>query len=102
MTKTINFVSYNGWGHAIHGSTMSGPITDYGSWLSRLADKINQVTRKSVMVHCVDYPEIGDRVIWKVAQGIREAEIYDVKHCRDPKDMHTLYLKLKPQIGEPK
>ena len=96
MTKIIDFVEYNGWGHAIHGSTMHD-VNNYGSWLARLADKIKKQYRKSVMVHSSVYPRKGDVIKYKVATGVREAEIYDVKPCFDPPDMFTLYLLMKPQ-----
>jgi hypothetical protein len=96
MGKVIDFVSYNGWGHAIHGETMR-EVTDYGSWLTRWLDKRKNITRKSFMVHSMSYPKIGDVVRYKVSNGIRQVEIYDVRPCRDPDDMFTLFCIFKPQ-----
>ena len=91
----IDFVKYNGWGHAIHGHTMQD-VKNYRSWLHRLIDKIKGQYRKSVMVHSIKYPRKGDTIIYKVSNGIREAKIYDVKPCGNPRDMFTLFLIMRP------
>ena len=92
MAQTIDFTS-NFWGHALHGSTMYA-VTDCGSWLSRLYDKIMNIRRYTVMVHTSDGPRPGDKILYKAARGTIEAEIYDYKWCRDPQDMYTLFIKV--------
>ena len=100
MSKIIEFVTYNGWGHAIHAHTMH-EVKNYGSWLTRLIDRAKKQYRKSVMVHSSQSPNRGDKIHYKVDGGIREAEIYDIDWCRDPDDMYTLYLLFRPQTENP-
>ena len=91
MGKIIDFVDYNGWGHAIHGHTFSYE-KNHGSWLTRFIDKIKKQYRATVMVHSMKDPRHGDTIRYKTKNGIREAEIYKVDYCGDPKDMFTLHL----------
>ena len=90
----IDYVKYNGWSHAIHGETMT-EVKNYGSWLIRFIDKNKKKYRASVMVHCNQRLKVKDILRYKVNCGIREVEIYDVKPCRNPRDMYTIYFLLK-------
>jgi len=99
MKKVIDFTNGT-WGHALHGHTFSR-IENHGSWLTRLIDRCRNITRASAMVHSSVYPRKGDKIKYKVANGIREAEIYDIDWCRDPRDMYTLYFMLRPQQETP-
>lgn len=100
MNKAIDFTR-GCWGHAMHGFTFH-EVKDCGSWLSRLFDKVNNRRRYSVSVHSSVSPKIGDRILYKSSRGVINAELYDYKHGRDPKDMYVFYLMVDDKIEDMK
>lgn len=76
MSKTIDFISYHGWGHATHGSTMReikmpkrGLFKDFHQ---SLKDKKEKARYRSMM------------------------QIVGVDQCSDPRDMYTLEFRVVP------
>ena len=91
--QLIDFRDDNRWGHAIHGSTFS--IGSAPNRLERIIDRWRCRRRYSFLVHCGQWPMIGDEVAWTVEAGERRGTIYAVKHFYDPKDMHRLSVVIK-------
>jgi hypothetical protein len=96
--KVIDFTT-NSWGHALHSFTFY-EVKDYGSFLSRWVDKLRNRRRYSVMVHCQEVPRVGFKVRLLTESGIQEPTIYDIKYCRDPKDMYTIFLLYENKVKE--
>lgn len=99
--QIIDYTSYNGWGHALHGWTMREveppPIE---GWLARRRrakrDRQQEARYRSVMVHSRVYPAIGDTLKYEAERGVIEAEIVGIDPCRDPRDMFTLVFRVVP------
>lgn len=98
--QLIDYTGYNGWGHALHGWTMRECEAPSVSGLSKLRqkqrDKKQQARYRSVMVHCRQYPKIGDKLKYDAERGIIEAEIVQVEPCHNPHDMFTLIFRVVP------
>jgi hypothetical protein len=98
--KTIDYTDYNGWGHALHGSTMREvKMPKHSLWkdlIQRIRDWKQKARYRSVMVHSMQYPLSGDKLKYEASRGIIEAEIVDVDPCRNPSDMFTLTFRVVP------
>lgn len=87
--KTIDFTN-ECWGHAIHGETMRR-FTPKGL-LVRLADRWKNRRRYTVLVHSMEDPYKGDRIVYMTQKGKKEAIIMEVESFPDPKDMFKLEI----------
>ena len=87
-------VGNNLWGHAMHAVTMR-QVTPR-KWKERLSDRFQKAYRVSVMIHFTRCPKIGEEFLWSAKAGhVVHAKVYDVDPCMDPKDMYTVFLRVK-------
>lgn len=95
MSKIIDFVKYNGWGHAFHGGTWSEIKDPRPIW-----KRFRQSKFVSVIVHSSHYPKKGNYVRYKSSNGNSIARIFDYKPCMDPADMFTLTLQFDKETSQ--
>jgi hypothetical protein len=88
------------WGHTIHGSTFaSAKAPNLTAWIK---DKLDGAYRGSAMCHSQKQPKVGDFVSWESQNSVIRAPVYMVKDCRDPRDMHTIFLRVTDDCRTPK
>lgn len=93
--SVLDFRSGSSWGRALHGDTFHPTKAD--RLIDRLRDKLQGAYRATVMVHYPRSPKPGDVVLWQANSGEVVAEVYAVRSCYDPPDMHTLSIRIVPR-----
>ncbi len=86
------------WGHAMHRGTFQ--VARHKNWIHRVVDRLCKARRYSFMCHVSPAPKIGDTVMWTAERGEVTATIYDVKQCRDPLDMFTIFVVVNGSWGD--
>jgi hypothetical protein len=101
MSKVLDFVKFNGWGHAFHTSTWHEEPRKQSLW-NRLRRHDDMIRHYSVMVHHTPMPEVGDTIRWKSKslRGYSEGEVFKVQPCFNPGDMYTLKFEIRPEHRE--
>ena len=97
---TEHYFTQPAWGHTLHGHTFAeAKAPSIWTWF---LDKFQGAYRGSAMCHSRQQPEVGDYATWKTGWGTVRAPIYKVEDCRDPKDMHTIFLRVTDDCRTPK
>ena len=85
----------NGWGHAIHGSTMT---PQKGRTIAeRLSDWWTDTVRCSFLIHHPGDVYRAERMMWTSNRGTVNARIYRVEHTGNVDDMWKVYVSIRPE-----
>jgi hypothetical protein len=97
--KTIDFVKYNGLGHAIHGSIwydIEDPRPKRRFWQKKLPEAKFIKT----LCHSTEWPNEGDFIRFKGSGGPCIAKVYGYEWKRDPSDMFGLTLMFDVETSD--
>lgn len=82
------------WGNAMHAETMR-EVTPEGLFV-RWKDKLEKAYRVQVMIHSPRHPDLGEQFLWSAKAGHDvHGTVYAVERCRDPKDMYTVFVRVR-------